>query len=823
MILRTLATLSMMTISAFPQTISPNGIVNGASFLPAVAPGSVISIFGSNLATGNAGASSVPLPITLGGTDVKVNGTPAPLFFVSPSQINAQLPYEIAPGPATLVVTVNGSSTAPMAFTVMDAAPGILVYGSNRAVAINQDSTLNSPDKPALPNSVVTVYVVGQGPVDTAVTTGAPSPGAPVAHATQPVSAVIGGRDAPVQFQGLSPGGIGLFQVNLQVPALAAGDSALVITIGGAESNTAMLAVSGPNQTPSPTTIVRTIAYHQLTSLPDAGGDMRNSTILSGNGAVIAFDRSPGSTQASSPNQIFTMNFDGTGQTLIDSYTTQCFCGSTVDISDRATKVVSTEGLQIRLVDSQGVHPLVDVDTGVSGIKIEGDGNRVFFLLGRDQNFIGSGGATSGVQRGLYVINADGSGLRQIVGPDAVAGLFGGVTESYYNPEFTITATGPGHALSVTADGLHIVFGAKTWGPNGADAMFGVNLDGSGLHMIIGPVPYVHHIAMSSNASKVLYNATFSGFDMETGVINFDGTGRLPLRTDGIDGAGGVQLTADGSQLLAADILYNTDGSGAQQLSTTFNDLTPGNPVMNATATRFVYSFVYPGTYSQGLTQLASAEIDPVSLGAAPVIVDPVLRPEYVIPDGSFTGMVTARMTASGSVIGLHFALVRDGLLEDPHDADSTLVDDGTNGDAVAGDGIYTSNNLHAPSDYPVAPRVLRLFGEVQDAAGLHHGTVVDVAPFFVVAQTPTGPAPQIGSVSPSSGAAGTKLTIAGSGFDGVPANDQAIVGSRLAQVLSATSTQLIVVVPSGVVTGAGSLTVSAGGQTSNAVAFTAN
>src|SRR5438876_5231575 len=107
----------LLAIAAFhsgasAQTISPNGIVNGASLQPPVAPGSVISILGTNLAASTAGSSSVPLPTTIVGTSVLVNGTPAPLFFVSPSQINAQLPYEIQPGPATLVVTVNGVSSA---------------------------------------------------------------------------------------------------------------------------------------------------------------------------------------------------------------------------------------------------------------------------------------------------------------------------------------------------------------------------------------------------------------------------------------------------------------------------------------------------------------------------------------------------------------------------------------------------------------------------------------------------------------------------------------------------------------------------------------
>src|SRR6266498_3512797 len=90
------------------QTVYPGGIVNGAGFQSPVAPGSVIAIFGNNLAPATAQASALPLPTSLRGVSVTINGTLlAPLFFVSGGQINAQLPYETPVGTATL--SVNGS------------------------------------------------------------------------------------------------------------------------------------------------------------------------------------------------------------------------------------------------------------------------------------------------------------------------------------------------------------------------------------------------------------------------------------------------------------------------------------------------------------------------------------------------------------------------------------------------------------------------------------------------------------------------------------------------------------------------------------------
>src|SRR5258708_5660631 len=119
---------------AYAQTISPGGIVNAAGLPAPVAPGAVISILGTGLATASAAASTFPLPATLGDVSVLVNGSlQVPLFYVSPSQINAQLPYETPAGPATL--TLAGS--APVSFIVAPSAPCILVYSQNRAVAFN--------------------------------------------------------------------------------------------------------------------------------------------------------------------------------------------------------------------------------------------------------------------------------------------------------------------------------------------------------------------------------------------------------------------------------------------------------------------------------------------------------------------------------------------------------------------------------------------------------------------------------------------------------------------------------------------------------------
>ena len=230
--------------TAPPPTVS--GVVNGASFTAnaPVAPGSLISLFGTFTGTSTAGASSIPLPPSLGGASVTINGTPAPLNFVTTGQINAQVPWAIASGPATAIVTSGGIASAPFQFTVAAAYPGIFVFGTNRAVVQNQDFSLNTTGSPAAVGSFITVYMTGGGAVNPPIATGAASPGgSTLAQVTAPHSATIGGQPADVQFLGMAPGFVAVVQANVKVPALSAGDYPLVITIGGQKSNGPLVTV----------------------------------------------------------------------------------------------------------------------------------------------------------------------------------------------------------------------------------------------------------------------------------------------------------------------------------------------------------------------------------------------------------------------------------------------------------------------------------------------------------------------------------------------------------------------------------------------------
>ena len=227
-----------------PPEIAAGGVVNGASFTPKVAPGALFSVFGSSLATTTQSAAALPLSTNLGGTSVTIGGKQAPLVFVSPSQINAQVPYETLEGQSVpVVVTVNGVASAPVNVAVMAASPGIFQFGQKRAVVQNADYTVNNADNPAAANSYVIAYLTGAGRPDNAVGSGAAAAAEPLSRPRGPVTATVADMPADVVFGGLTPGFVGLMQVNMKVPNLQPGTYPLVITVNGEKSNAAMITV----------------------------------------------------------------------------------------------------------------------------------------------------------------------------------------------------------------------------------------------------------------------------------------------------------------------------------------------------------------------------------------------------------------------------------------------------------------------------------------------------------------------------------------------------------------------------------------------------
>ena len=184
------------------MTVSGTGVVSGASFMSFLARGAIASIFGSLLSGGTVSAETVPLPTMLGGTRVLVNGIAAPLFFVSPAQINFQIPFETpVQRNVSIVVERGGRRTLAATVAVVDYAPEIFIYQRTPIdadpIIVHLDGSLVTPGKPAVANEVLIAYATGVGGLDNAPATGAPAPASPLATSRLTPSITVG--RAPAQ------------------------------------------------------------------------------------------------------------------------------------------------------------------------------------------------------------------------------------------------------------------------------------------------------------------------------------------------------------------------------------------------------------------------------------------------------------------------------------------------------------------------------------------------------------------------------------------------------------------------------------------------
>ncbi|HEV2448657.1 MAG TPA: IPT/TIG domain-containing protein [Candidatus Sulfopaludibacter sp.] len=224
------------------------GVANAASYQPQISPGALATIYGTGFGTATTSPAANPtLPTSSGGVSVTVNGQPAPLFYVSPGQINFQVPWETTAGTASVAVTVGSGASNAVSVPVVSAGPGLFNSCGGACVQNYPDYSLNSPSNPAPAGNTIIAYLTGTGPVSPAVGDGAITPGppsAPLSTATLAWSATIGSATAQVSFYGLTPGFIGLAQANIVVPSgLAPGTYTLVVTIGGQASNNGNVSV----------------------------------------------------------------------------------------------------------------------------------------------------------------------------------------------------------------------------------------------------------------------------------------------------------------------------------------------------------------------------------------------------------------------------------------------------------------------------------------------------------------------------------------------------------------------------------------------------
>ena len=256
------ALLASAALGAAPA-INPGGVVNGASFTGPLSAGSIASLFGVDLAAASTAAGSAPLPTSLGGVVVRVGGREAPLFFVSPTQINFQVPWELAgQAQAAITVTAGGAASAPVSVPLTSTAPGLF---SVSAAGRGQGAVLiggfvlaavtggTAGARPAVPGDSVSIFSTGVGAVNSPPPSGAAAGFSPLSTLLKTPGITIGGLPAKVTFAGLAPGFAGLYQINAEVPAnLEPGDAVpVIVTAEGISSNQVTIAVGRAGTTPA--------------------------------------------------------------------------------------------------------------------------------------------------------------------------------------------------------------------------------------------------------------------------------------------------------------------------------------------------------------------------------------------------------------------------------------------------------------------------------------------------------------------------------------------------------------------------------------------
>jgi uncharacterized protein (TIGR03437 family) len=210
-----------------------------------VAPGGLVSIYGTNLVkvpATLAGWVGTVVPNALNGTSVTIGGIAAPLVYVSPTQINAEVPLEVAAGMQAVVVKSVVGPSSSFRVNVASTAPAIF-FSPVAAVLKNADFSLVGSDNPAKAGDVLLVYCTGLGDTIPGLATGAVVSMTATPATKVAVTATVGGTAAPVAYAIASPGFVGLYQVAITVPAGVSGTPAIVLTQGTVKSNAVTIPV----------------------------------------------------------------------------------------------------------------------------------------------------------------------------------------------------------------------------------------------------------------------------------------------------------------------------------------------------------------------------------------------------------------------------------------------------------------------------------------------------------------------------------------------------------------------------------------------------
>jgi uncharacterized protein (TIGR03437 family) len=262
--------LQASTFSGSGVYLNPTGVVNAGSYAPItapLAPGELITLFGTGLAPATlVSTGGLPFPTTLGGVQVLINNTPAPVYYVSKSQLSVIVPYGLAnalttTGLAQVQVNNNGVLSNTVTLAATDAIAGIFTQSQNGigyANALHADGSLVTPKNPAQPGETLAIYLTGLGTVSPTVTDGSLGPSSPLSNADEYTGGYGQGGflvffndytngvfdSASVTYAGLAPGLAGLYQLNVTVPSdVGPGDVYVEVVTYTADVNQAQVSV----------------------------------------------------------------------------------------------------------------------------------------------------------------------------------------------------------------------------------------------------------------------------------------------------------------------------------------------------------------------------------------------------------------------------------------------------------------------------------------------------------------------------------------------------------------------------------------------------
>jgi len=241
-----------------PPTLSPGGTLNNLNPLVggALAPGTIAQVYGSGLAAAPVSTGILPLPTLFDKTFAQVGAYQAPLYFLSSGQLNVQLPNQLtASQQIPILLSVNNALTLPITLDIVPTAPGVLsdfkgptppsTQNGAHIIAQHANFSLVSSSSPANPGEYLVMYLVGLGATVPSVASGVPAPSLTLAKVTNPVTVTVDSLPSTVLFAGLTPGFVGLYQVNFQVPTGAhSGDDVVTVTQNGVAANPTLLPVS---------------------------------------------------------------------------------------------------------------------------------------------------------------------------------------------------------------------------------------------------------------------------------------------------------------------------------------------------------------------------------------------------------------------------------------------------------------------------------------------------------------------------------------------------------------------------------------------------